>query len=355
MLALAPDYTERHKEILRGWGALPLDYPLDRTGVNPLRDGITLYALYLLFRRHRPDVVLGYHTKPALYAPFAASLAGVTKRIAWIGGLGYAFAAARITWKGRILRWTVLAWYRLAFRVTHQVWFQNPDDREALVTLGVVDPNRCVIVGGTGVDLNEWPAQPPFTQPLTFTLVARLLQEKGVREFVEAARQIKREHPNVRFLLIGSVDTNPGAIPEGEVRAWVREGLIEWVPWTDEVQTYLKQTSVCVLPSYYREGVPRSAQEALAMARPVITTDMPGCRETVIPGVNGFLVPPRNVSALAEAMLRFVRNPDLVAPMGEASRRLAEERFDVCKINAHLLQLLFAGPLEREEAFVQRA
>jgi glycosyltransferase involved in cell wall biosynthesis len=354
-LALAPDYTERHKEILRGWGALPLDYPLDRTGVNPLRDGITLYALYLLFRRHRPDVVLGYHTKPALYAPFAASLAGVTKRIAWIGGLGYAFAAARITWKGRILRWTVLAWYRLAFRVTHQVWFQNPDDREALVTLGVVDPNRCVIVGGTGVDLNEWPAQPPFTQPLTFTLVARLLQEKGVREFVEAARQIKREHPNVRFLLIGSVDTNPGAIPEGEVRAWVREGLIEWVPWTDEVQTYLKQTSVCVLPSYYREGVPRSAQEALAMARPVITTDMPGCRETVIPGVNGFLVPPRNVSALAEAMLRFVRNPDLVAPMGEASRRLAEERFDVCKINAHLLQLLFAGPLEREEAFVQRA
>ncbi len=342
VLALAPDYAEEHKRTLRSWGALPLDYPLDRTGMHPLRDLRTLWALYALFRRYRPDVVLGYHPKPAAYAPFSAWLAGVPRRIAWIGGLGYVFSTPKATWKTRVLRLAIRLWYRLAFWVAHQVWFQNPDDREAFITWNLVTPEKSVVVGGTGIDLDEWPPAPPFTEPLTFTLIARLLREKGVREFVSAAHEVKQRFPTVRFLLIGPVDTNPGAVSESEVRAWMEAGLVEWIPWAEDVRTWLAQTSVFVLPSY-REGVPRSTQEALAMARPVITTDVPGCRETVVNGVNGFLVPPRDVSALVEAMLRFVRQPDLIAKMGSASRRLAEDRFDVRKINARLLPLLLGG------------
>jgi lipopolysaccharide/colanic/teichoic acid biosynthesis glycosyltransferase len=186
------------------------------------------------------------------------------------------------------------------------------------------------LLGGIGVPLEEWPPAPPHLEPLTFTLIARLLREKGVREFAEAARRVKARHPGVRFLLIGPLDTNPGAIPEAEVRSWVEEGILEWIPWTEDVRPYLRETSVYVLPSY-REGVPRSTQEAMAMARPVITTDAPGCRETVIPGVNGFLVPPRDPEALAQAMMKFLEEPHLVERMGKESRRLAEERFDAAK------------------------
>lgn len=339
ILALAPDYTEEQKHALLSWGALPLCYPLDRTGMHPARDIRTIKSLYVFFRRYHPNVVVGYHPKPAAYAPFAAWLAGVPRRIAWIGGLGYVFITPKVTWKTRILRLAVRVWYGLAFQMAHQVWFQNPDDRETFISLGLVTPEKSVVVGGTGIDLEKWPAVSPFIEPLTFTLIARLLREKGIWEFVSAAREVKRVYPEARFLLIGPVDTNPGAVSEHEVRAWVAEGVVEWIPWAEDVRTWLAQTSVFVLPSY-REGVPRSTQEALAMARPVITTDVPGCRETVIDGVNGFLVPPRDVSALVEAMLRFVRQPDLIARMGRASRQLAEERFDVRKINTRLIPLL---------------
>ncbi|WP_245563406.1 glycosyltransferase family 4 protein [Thermus antranikianii] len=215
----------------------------------------------------------------------------------------------------------------------------NPDDLNEFVSQGLVRKEKAVLLGGIGVPLEEWPPAPPHLEPVTFTLIARLLREKGVREFAEAARRIKGNYPEVRFLLIGPLDTNPGAIRESEVRSWVEEGLLEWVPWTEDVRPYLRQTSVYVLPSY-REGVPRSTQEAMAMARPVITTDAPGCRETVVPGVNGFLVPPRDAQVLAEAMERFIHEPDLIVRMGQESRRLAEERFDARKVNERFLKEL---------------
>jgi len=159
-------------------------------------------------------------------------------------------------------------------------------------------------------------------------------------EFAQAAQRIKQRHPNTRFLLLGGLDTNPGALREHEVRQWAETGILEWHGHVPDVRPYFAQTSVYVLPSYYREGVPRSTQEAMAMARPVITTDAPGCRETVIDGVNGFLVPPRDVAALVAAMKRFIVQPELIPTMGQASRRLAEERFDVHKINQRLIQVL---------------
>jgi glycosyltransferase involved in cell wall biosynthesis len=174
---------------------------------------------------------------------------------------------------------------------------------------------------------------------VTFTLVARLLGEKGIREYVAAARQVKARHPEVRFLLLGWIDSTPSAIGEAEVASWVADGIVEWPGYVD-VRPWLAQTSVFVLPSYYREGVPRSTQEAMAAGRPVITTDAPGCRETVVAGENGFLVPPRNVDSLVTAMLYFVENPQQVRIMGRNSRRLVEERFDVRAINERMLSAM---------------
>ena len=179
---------------------------------------------------------------------------------------------------------------------------------------------------------------PVPAQPVTFLLAARLLREKGIVEYAHAARQVKQLHPEVRFVLLGGLDPNPGGLREAEISAWVTEGILEW-PGHVAVKPWLAKTSVCVLPSY-REGLPRSTQEAMAMGRPVITTDAPGCRDTVQEGVNGYLVPVRDVAALAQAMLRFVNNPSLIEPMGHASRRMAEANFDVRQINARLIKIL---------------
>ena len=176
---------------------------------------------------------------------------------------------------------------------------------------------------------------PGVSPPITFLLAARLLREKGIVEYAEAARIVKSKYPDTRFILLGSVDPNPGSLNAEEVSKWVTERLLEW-PGHVPVKSWMTQASVYVLPSY-REGVPRSTQEAMAMGRAVITTDAPGCRETVVDGLNGFLVPVRDSVALAEAMMRFIKQPALIETMGKASRMLAEERFDVHKVNAIML------------------
>ncbi|GIW60952.1 MAG: glycosyl transferase family 1 [Patescibacteria group bacterium] len=339
VVALAPDFTPEIRKAVIELGAGTLDYPLDRTGMNPIQDLRTFWALVRIFKDLRPCAILTYNSKPNVYGILAAVLARVPLRAAVVEGLGFAFTPGEETLKKRVVRAALKALYRLSFTFAHKVFFLNPDDLKEFVSQGLVRPEKAVLLGGIGVPLEEWPPAPPHLEPLTFTLIARLLKEKGVREFAEAARRVKAKHPEVRFLLIGPLDTNPGAIPEEEVRSWVEAGVLEWVPWTEDVRPYLRRTSVYVLPSY-REGVPRSTQEALAMARPVITTDAPGCRETVVDGVNGFLIPPRDVEALTEAMERFIQDPSLVERMGRESRKLAEERFDAHKVNARLLDEL---------------
>ena len=202
----------------------------------------------------------------------------------------------------------------------------------------MVNPDKVRLLGGIGVLLDEWQPAPPVTQPVTFTLAARLLKEKGICEYAEAAKIIKRRYPRTRFILLGGLDTNPGALKREEVEKWVRDDILEWYGNVPDVRPYFAQTSVYVLPSYYREGVPRSTQEAMAMGRPVITTDAPGCRETVIDGVNGFLIPPRDPEALIKAMERFILRPELIIQMGNESRKLVEERFDARKQNQKFLR-----------------
>lgn len=340
VLAFAPDYDEQSRASVRALGAMPIDYSLSRTGVNPLSDTFNTVRLAVLLNRLRPDVTLSYFIKPVIFGTLAAWLAGVPRRVAMIEGLGYVFTPSgeNQPFLRKLLRSLVSWLYRFALARAHKVIFLNSDDIDEFVGAGLVQDSKVVKLGGIGVDLADWPLTKPVTRPVMFLLAARLLREKGIVEFAEAARLVKVRHSEVRFVLLGGLDPNPGGLGHPEVQAWVTERVLEW-PGHVAVKPWLAQTSVFVLPSY-REGVPRSTQEAMAMGRAVITTNAPGCRETVDEGVNGFLVPVRDVPALVNAMLRFVETPALIETMGLESRRLAEDRFDVNKINERLLDIL---------------
>ncbi|MBC7218482.1 MAG: glycosyltransferase family 4 protein [Candidatus Caldatribacterium sp.] len=340
VFALAPDFDVKIEEKVRALGAVPLPYSLSRTGLNPLRDGLDFLRLCRMLRRLKPDLVFAYTIKPVIYGTLASWLVGVPWRFAMIEGLGYTFTASgeKETWKKRILKRLVRFLYALALPRATKVFFLNRDDLAEFASLRIIDPGRAFLLGPIGVDLEHFAFVPPVKDPVTFIFIARLLREKGILEFVEAARKIKVKYPETRFVVLGGLDTNPGAIPQAQVESWVKEGIIEWPGHVEDVRPWIAQASVFVLPSYYREGVPRTIQEAMAMGRTVITTDVPGCRDTIIDGCNGFLVPPRDVEALARAMEHFILEPELIERMGRESRRIAEERFDVHKINAVILR-----------------
>lgn len=333
---LAPDHGSATRAELGALGAEPVDYRLQRTGMNPLRDLVCIVGLVRILRRLAPDIAFAFSTKPMVYGTLAAWLAGVPRRVAMVEGAGYVFTSSgeRPGWRRRVLRFVVESLYRIALGRAHRVIFLNPDDRREFVARGLAAGDRAALLGGIGVDLQDWRQAPPVTEPMSFLLVGRLLREKGIMEYAAAARLVRAQYPQARFILLGGLDSNPGGLSRTQVQAWVDEGLLEW-PGYVPVRPWLERASVFVLPSY-REGVPLSTQEAMAMGRPVITTDVPGCRETVRDGINGYLVPARDAAALAEAMRRFLDEPGRIASMGLASRRMAEACFDVQQINAKL-------------------
>ncbi len=338
--AAAPDLLARQDvtNTLRSWNIHLHDAPIQRTGTNPIHDLRSLWALRGLMLRLRPDAVLTYTAKPVIYGSMAAALAGVPRRYALITGLGYAF-----TGKARGLRASIksvlMGLYRLALGRCTRVFFQNPDDLGLFRQLGLL-PSQvpATVVNGSGIDVESFNlALMPANQPLTFLLIARLLGDKGVREYAEAAQALRKLHPNIRCQLVGWIDGNPDAISQAELDGWVTSGDIEFLGRLSDVRPAIAGCHVYVLPSY-REGTPRTVLEAMAMGRPIITTDAPGCRQTVTDGDNGFLVPVRSAQALQQAMLRFVESPDLLAGMGRRSREIAEDKFDVHKVNQVMMQ-----------------
>lgn len=336
VLAFAPDHDPASRAALAGLGVVAVDCAMSRSGTGPLREIGTILRLRRRLRQHRPDLCFAYFIKPVIYGTIAARLAGVPRRYGLYAGLGFAFTGESGQGvRRRLLQRVIAMLARIAARHSDRVMFQNRDDMAEFTARGIVTPGKAVLVGATGVDLAAWPAAPLPDGPATFVLAARLLRDKGIGEYAEAARLLRQTHPQARFLLLGGLDPNPAAIPRAEVEGWVAEGLLEW-PGHVAVQPWLAQAQVFVLPSY-REGVPRSTQEAMAMGRAVITTDATGCRETVEHGVNGLLVPVRDPGALAAAMRRFLDDPTLAPRMGAESRRLAEERFDARAQAARLL------------------
>lgn len=346
--ALAPDFDATTRAAVRELGAEPVDISLERTGMSIGRDVADILRLTRTLRQLKPGLVFCYFVKPVIYGTIAAWLSGVSRRYSLVAGLGYVFAPSDIdakkSFRRRLLRMLVSALCGTAFRLNRRVFLQNDDDLDILCSAGVLPRDKAVLVNGTGVDLEYFAFKPPVVTPITFILIARLLREKGIVEYVEAARRIKRSHPDARFILAGDLDSNPSGLREQEVRSWINEGTIEWPGKVIDVREWLVQSSVFVLPSYYREGKPRSTQEALAMGRPIITTNAPGCRDTVEDGVNGFQVPVRNISALEAAMRQFLDNPALIASMGVASRRLAARDYDVHQINDQMLEVMGIDP-----------
>ncbi|MGZ3235993.1 MAG: glycosyltransferase family 4 protein [Burkholderiaceae bacterium] len=339
VFAFAPDYEESTRAAVRALGAEPVDSFMHRKGMNPLRDIFDVFWLAIQLRRLRLNATFSYFIKPVIYGTLAARLAAVPHRFTIIEGAGYVFTDdERSTKYRRLLRRLVTWLYKLGLSQAHHVFMLNQDDRDLFVGEQMVNPQKVQLLNGIGLNLDHYQQMPPVVEPMCFILVARLLREKGVYDYVAAARQVRNLHPHVRFLLLGTVDVNPGSVRESEVHAWVAEGIVEWPGQVDDVRPWIAQASVFVLPSYYREGLPRSTQEAMAMGRPIITTNTPGCRETVEENVNGFMLPIRNPDALANAMLIFINHPELISKMGIESRRIAEGKFDVHKINNEILE-----------------
>jgi glycosyltransferase involved in cell wall biosynthesis len=291
-----------------------------------------------LIRAERPDVVLAYTIKPVIVAALAGRAERVPRIVSLITGAGYAFTGGREL-KRRVSRAAAALLYRLALKRSDVIIFQNPDDERLFRELRLVPKTReTQVVNGSGVDLDRF-APAPVPARTSFLMIARLLKDKGIREFAEAAKRVKAVHPDTPITLVGDFDPSPDSLTCKELDELVRCG-VHYRGHLDDVRPAIADCSVYVLPSY-REGTPRSVLEAMAMGRAIITTDAPGCRETVIEGENGFLVPPRDSNALFEAMTRFVDDPAIAAAMGKASRRLVEAKYDVRQVNSDLLR--YAG------------
>lgn len=336
----APDLDRGNAvtEELSQIGIITHNIPMERTGINPFADLKTLFALYQLSRKIRPDIVLGYTVKPVVYGTIAAWLAKVPHPYALITGLGYAFQESVDNRKRKVIRSLLQGLYRFALKRTDGVFFQNPDD-EALFRERKILAEKVpsFVVNGSGVGLDEYPKTPINSEKIRFLFIGRLLGDKGIREYLEAAEIIKKRYPDVEIDIVGPLDINPDAIQQSELDRWVTGGVINYFGKLKDVRPRIAEASVFVLPSY-REGTPRSTLEAMSMGRAIITTDAPGCKETVIDGENGFLVPVKNSELLVNAMEKFILNPELIKSMGKKSRMIAEEKFDVKKVNQQMLQ-----------------
>lgn len=312
---------------------------IDRSGINPLRDVALVLAYRRLLGRVRPAACLSFTIKPNIYGAIAARMAGVPS-IPNVSGLGTSFLRG-----GGFARF-VGALYRIAFRRCPVVFFQNPDDRDLFVARAIVRADQARVLPGSGIDLERFaPVARDDNGPPVFLLVARLLGDKGVREYVAAARLLCISVPDARCRLLGPLDDgNRSAIAPAELEAWVAEGAIDYLGEADDVRPAIAQATAVVLPSY-REGLPRTLLEAAAMGKPLVATDVPGCREVVTEGVNGTLCAPRDVESLAQAMMRIATlDPVRRAEMGQQSRAMVQERFSESRVVAAYLDVLRALP-----------
>lgn len=333
--AASPDVLAKLAEM----GVEYRDVTLNRTGLNPISDIKTFLTLISFFREMKPDALLSYTIKPVIYGSLAARLAGVPAIYSMITGLGYAFATGG--GGGKWIAYVARFLYRLALKGNRRVFFQNPDDRDFFIRAKILyRTKQAILINGSGVDLQHFGCVPVTekTSP-SFLLIARLIIDKGIIEYVTAARLVKCRYPAVQFCLLGPLDSNPNAISAAQINEWETEGTITYLGEAADVRSAIAVCSVYVLPSY-AEGTPRTVLEAMSMGRAVITTDAPGCRETVVDGVNGFLVPARNAIALAQAMFQFIEHPELIQSMGNEGRRLAVDKFDVHKVNSVILDAM---------------
>lgn len=341
--AFAIDYSTESKKAVEVLGAIPVDYSLNKTGMNPFRDLKDTWVLSRKLKTIAPDVVFSFFVKPSIYGTLAAKLAGVPSRIAMLEGLGYIHTPSQIGFslKKRILQWVHGLLCTVGYAAANKVLFLNPDDPKDLSRKSFIKQSKLEVLGPIGLNLSDYSySEPNIGKPIRFIFIARLLAEKGIFEYLAAARLVKKNYPAVEFVVLGGLDPdNPTAITKQQLDIVINENLIIYPGFVSNVNEWITNSHVFVLPSY-REGVPRSTQEAMAIGRAVITTDVPGCRETVDGSVNGFLVPVWSAEALVDKMLYLIEHPNEIVRMGKESHRIASERFDVSEINIVLEKIL---------------
>ena len=340
---MAPEFVSFPEELqkLQALGNHLHEIPMQRTGTNPLADLKLLKNLYQQIRQIQPDYVLSYTIKPVIYGTLVSWFVKVPHRFTLITGLGYAFQNVE-SGKRSLFQKMVHGLYAQALKHSDKVFFQNPDDLKLFQDMHLLEVNKpTVVVNGSGVNVQDFdvmalPKNAKGQVKASFLLIARLLGDKGVREYAESARIIKVQHPEAEFHLVGWIDDNPSAISQSELDEWVADGRLKYWGKLSDVRPAIAQSSVYVLPSY-REGTPRTVLEAMAMGRAIITTDAPGCRETVSHGVNGYLVGVKSVDDLVKSMQYFIEDPKLIELMGQRSREIALNKYDVHQVNQHML------------------
>lgn len=342
---IAPNLEEYFSDLnkLEALGYTVHEVYLQRTGTNPISDFKTLISIYKLINNIRPTYVLAYTIKPVIYGILASWLANVPYKFALIPGIGYAFKNVDDGVSRTFFQKIIHILYKYSLSHTDKIFFQNVDDLNLFQSLNLIKSSTySVIVNGSGVHIDEFPlVDLPRSNSghpkISFLLIARLLGDKGIREYAEAAKVIRNSYPDVEFHLVGWIDTNPTAITKNELDTWIKENTVTYWGKLDDVRPVIAQSSVYVLPSY-REGTPRTVLEAMSMGRAIITTDAPGCRETVVHGENGFLVEVKSVKSLVDAMKQLIDKPELIEKMGKISREIVLNKYDVRLVNNHMIK-----------------
>lgn len=342
--AFTSEYSIEDLKKIEQLGAIPITYTLNRGGLNPLADIIATCQLSKKIKKIAPDLVFSYFSKPVIFGTLAAKLARVPSVIGMLEGLGYTFTEQPegLQKKSQLIKKIQIFLYKLTLPQLDQLIFLNPDDPKDLLEQHNIKVKKVEVLGGIGLNLKNYPFQAvdSFELPIKFLFIGRLLKEKGIHEFVQAAKLVKKTYSNTQFTVLGGIDhNNLGALKQTELDALIESKIIHYPGYVNNVKDWITDSHVFVLPSY-REGVPRSTQEAMAIGRAIITTDVPGCRETVVDGENGFLVPKWNPEALAERMIYFIEHPEQIRIMGNESHKIAIEKFDAEKVNQKLLKIL---------------
>lgn len=336
VIAVGHDNGNDWYEKFKREGIEYMHVPVARNGINPLQDLRTYIRLKKLFKTVRPDKIFVYQAKTIIYGAIAAKRSGISEVYALMAGLGSVYRGKGFV--NSLVKFIMNLQYKVAFRFCQKVFFQNHDDLNEFVNQKLLTKDKTAIINGSGVNLEKFTPQPLPDKP-GFIFIGRLIRDKGVSEFLQACRLVKKEYPDINCILLGPFDSNPSALKKNELQQYTDAGVIEYAGEQSDVRPYLKRCTTLVLPSYH-EGTPKSVLEAMAMGRAVITTNAPGCRDVVTDGVNGYLVEVNDIRGLASKMKQMIVQPLVLSKMGKSGRRMAQEKYDVKKINKVIMRTM---------------